>query len=69
MRERALPAIVGFEITLERIEGKFKLGQNRSDQDRRNVIAQLSQSGHGREVAHWMNQELGMNKDLERETT
>lgn len=69
LRERALPAIVGFEITLERIEGKFKLGQNRSDQDRRNVIAQLSQSGHGREVAHWMNQELGMNKDLERETT
>jgi transcriptional regulator len=58
LRRRALPAIVGFEIVLHRIEGKFKLGQNRSVQDRKNVIARLSQSGHGRDVAKWMKQEL-----------
>ncbi len=58
MRERALPAIVGFEIELNRIEGKFKLGQNRSEQDRRNVIAELSRSESGKEVAYWMGREL-----------
>ncbi len=58
LRQRALPAIVGFEIALTRIEGKFKLGQNRSEQDRRNVIARLAQSAHGQEVAHWMEHEL-----------
>ncbi|MEQ1556074.1 MAG: FMN-binding negative transcriptional regulator, partial [Gallionella sp.] len=35
MRERLLGAIVGFEITLNRVEGKFKLSQNRSEQDQR----------------------------------
>ncbi len=57
-RERALPAIVGFEIELARIEGKFKLGQNRSEQDRRRVIAELVQSESGKEVAQWMGREL-----------
>jgi len=58
LRLRALPAIAGFEIVLHRIEGKFKLGQNRSEQDRRNVIAHLEQSEHGRETAKWMKEEL-----------
>ena len=58
MRERALGAIVGFEIGLNRIEGKFKLSQNRSVQDRRNIIDQLVQSEHGRETAQWMNKAL-----------
>ena len=58
MRERMLNAIVGFEITLSRIEGKFKLSQNRSEQDQRNVIAQLSQSAYGKDVAHCMSKEL-----------
>jgi len=66
LRQRALPAIVGFEIMLHRIEGKFKLGQNRSEQDRRNVIAQLSQSAQGREVADWMSRQLETNKESER---
>ena len=60
MRERMLSAIVGFEIVLDRLEGKFKLSQNRSEQDQRNVIAQLSQSEHGKDVAH------SMHKNLER---
>ena len=58
MRERMLEAIVGFEIRLNRVEGKFKLSQNRSERDRRNVIAQLSQSTYGKDVAHWMSKEF-----------
>ncbi len=57
MRERAQGSIVGFEIRLSRIEGKFKLSQNRSEQDRRNVIAQLAKAAHN-DVAHWMNKTL-----------
>ncbi|TAJ78345.1 MAG: FMN-binding negative transcriptional regulator [Gallionellaceae bacterium] len=58
MRERMLGAIVGFEIGLNRIEGKFKLSQNRSGQDRKNVIAQLQQSAYGKEIARWMSKAL-----------
>ena len=58
MRERALGSIVGFEIRLSRIEGKFKLSQNRSEQDRRNVMAQFAKTAHGNDVAHWMNKTL-----------
>lgn len=60
MRERMLSAIVGFEITLTRVEGKFKLSQNRSEQDQRNVIAKLAQSESGREVAQSMLKNLEM---------
>jgi len=35
------PKIVGFEIPIESLEGKFKLNQNREDVDRRAVIARL----------------------------
>lgn len=58
MRERMLGAIVGFEIKLNNVEGKFKLSQNRTEQDQRNVIAHLSQSEGGKEVAYWMSKEL-----------
>ncbi len=58
MRERALGSIVGFEIRLSRIEGKFKLSQNRSEQDRKNVIAQVALSEHGKETAQWMSKVL-----------
>lgn len=37
-------AIVGFEIRISRLEGKWKLGQNRSPADRRGVIAGLAAS-------------------------
>lgn len=37
-------AIVGFEIPVERIEGKFKLSQNRAANDRRGVYQALLQS-------------------------
>ena len=41
---RQLKAIVGFEIQLDRLEGKFKLGQNRPQADIAGVYAALSQS-------------------------
>ncbi|MDR8394488.1 FMN-binding negative transcriptional regulator [Aliifodinibius sp. S!AR15-10] len=40
-----LKAIVGLEIPIEEIEGKMKFNQNRSDEDRRGVIAHLSSTG------------------------
>ena len=40
-RENMLRQIVGFEIIATKIEGKFKLSQNRTRQDQSNVIASL----------------------------
>ncbi|HEY0074689.1 MAG TPA: FMN-binding negative transcriptional regulator, partial [Abditibacteriaceae bacterium] len=37
-------AIVGFEIEITRLEGKWKLGQNRSQSDQENVIATLQKA-------------------------
>ena len=39
--EQLLGAIVGIEIEIEKIEGKFKLGQNRPEADQLNVIREL----------------------------
>jgi transcriptional regulator len=39
--EKMLPAIVGIEIAIERIEGKFKLSQNHPERNRLGVIAGL----------------------------
>ena len=39
-----MKAIVGFEMPIERIEGKFKLSQNRSEVDQASVIEHLSSS-------------------------
>ena len=38
-------AIVGFEIEITRIEAKFKLGQNRSKEDREKMLLTLQKSG------------------------
>lgn len=43
-RDRLMAGIVGIEIEITRIEGKFKLSQNRNDADRAGVIAALSAS-------------------------
>jgi transcriptional regulator len=40
-----LRAIVGFEMPITKLDGKFKLGQNRSAEDRRGVIAALEKEG------------------------
>lgn len=44
-RHRLLAAIVGFEIPLERVECKFKLGQNRSAEDQAGMMQGLSEDG------------------------
>lgn len=49
--DRLLQMIVGFEIEVNELQGKFKLSQNRSQQDRRNVIDYLSQSNDAMEQA------------------
>jgi transcriptional regulator len=43
-RENMLRQIVGFEIATTKLEGKFKLSQNRTRQDQVNVIASLEKS-------------------------
>jgi len=58
-----LKGIVGFEIPIDRIEGKFKLNQNRSVEDREGVIRALEGSAHPdeREVARLMREQLDRN--------
>ena len=55
-KTKLLKAIVGFEMPLTRLEGKFKLSQNRSPDDVAGVIAALSDSlqADGRAVADAM---------------
>jgi transcriptional regulator len=43
-RENMLRQIVGFEISATKVEGKFKLSQNRIREDQANVIASLQKS-------------------------
>ena len=54
--EKSLHAIVGIEIAIERIEGKFKLSQNHPDGNRAGVIEGLRQrdADGDRELAEWM---------------
>ncbi|WP_119291272.1 FMN-binding negative transcriptional regulator [Azohydromonas sediminis] len=51
-----LRAIVGIEIAVTRLEGKFKLSQNRDAADRRGVADGLAHDGtpQGADLARWM---------------
>lgn len=54
-RRTMLQGIMGFRIPISRIEGKFKLSQNRADEERNNVqAAQAAGSDDQRELARWM---------------
>jgi transcriptional regulator len=53
-RARALSAIQSFSMKIERVEAKFKLSQNKSQQDRGRVIAQLSRSDSNSDLVQWM---------------
>ena len=54
-RRTLLAGIMGFRIPIARIEGKFKLSQNRPEIDRRNVqAAQAAGSDDERALAAWM---------------
>ena len=53
-REGLLRGIVGFEARVERVEAKFKLGQNRSAADRRGTVDALERGDSvERELAAW----------------
>jgi transcriptional regulator len=56
---KQLKAIVGFEIRLTRLEGKFKLGQNRQKADLSGVYNALSQSARSEDhlLAQFMKDE------------
>jgi len=41
---RQIGGVVGFEMTITRIQGKYKLSQNRSEADQYHVVEHLSQS-------------------------
>jgi transcriptional regulator len=54
-RRTMLGNIVGFRIPIARIEGKFKLSQNRAQRERRNVqSAQAAGNDDQRSLAAWM---------------
>lgn len=52
--QKMMSGIVGFEIEITRLEGKFKLSQNRSATERENVIASLQESADTLAVAELM---------------
>lgn len=51
--DRQLTRIAGFEMPIERLEGAWKVSQNRSPADRAGVVAGLSDDGDpgGLEIA------------------
>ena len=51
IRMKLLGGIVGFHMTVESVEAKFKLSQNRSEEDRAGVIEVLGASGVGQSEA------------------
>ncbi len=46
-----LGGIVGFEMQIEGLEGKFKLGQERSEADRASIVKHLQTSHEGQSIA------------------
>ena len=54
-RRTMLAGIMGFRIPIARIEGKFKVSQNRAAQERRNVFAaHAAGSADQQTLARWM---------------
>jgi transcriptional regulator len=64
LREELLDAIVGIRLSIERVEAKFKLSQNRSPEDRERVAVALRARGgeDDHEMAAWM--EAGGREDV-----
>jgi transcriptional regulator len=50
MKARLQQALVGFKIEITRMEGKFKLGQNRPGEDRKKMLRVLQNSGDAESV-------------------
>jgi transcriptional regulator len=61
-RRTMLAGIMGFRIRIARVEGKFKLSQNRALEERRNVhAAQSVGSPDEQDLARWMERLVGLN--------
>lgn len=59
-RRKLLTGIVGFRIPIARIQGKFKLSQNRPEADRRGVeAAHKAGNDDQRALADWMKRLIG----------
>ena len=59
-RRTMLNGIMGFRIPIERIEGKFKISQNRNPEERRNVqSAHAAGTADQQELARWMARLIG----------
>jgi transcriptional regulator len=52
--QKMMRGIVGFEIEITRLEGKFKLSQNRTESEREKVIAALHESADTQSIAELM---------------
>lgn len=63
--ETELKAIVGFEMPIETIEGKWKMGQNRTGVDRKGAIDGLRRRGHRRDSEVSDEMESALRKDRE----
>jgi transcriptional regulator len=48
---RRVTGIVGIDVRVAKLEGKFKLSQNRSDADRARVVAELAATGSDEDAA------------------
>ena len=51
IRNKLLGGIVGFQMNVESVEAKFKLSQNRSEEDRTGVVEALGASDVGQSAA------------------
>lgn len=49
-KNKLLRMIVGFEINIQKIEGKFKLSQNRTAQEQQNIISELANSNNSGDI-------------------
>jgi transcriptional regulator len=52
--DQLLNAIVGIEIPIERLQGKWKVSQNRSQQDQISILAGLAEDPEGAAIAGMM---------------
>ncbi|WP_105902013.1 FMN-binding negative transcriptional regulator [Vibrio gangliei] len=52
--EQMLPAIIGIEIEIQEIEGKWKVSQDKPKVNQQGVVQGLQESGHG-EMSDWVN--------------
>jgi len=59
--EAMLKGIVAFEVMVEKLEGKYKLSQNKTQNEQKKIIASLERSAHtwDKEIAEAMKQNLG----------